>query len=289
MATPASNFGIAIAGVGATSLQLDTRENTGTSHPAVLEVALVGPAGTPGAPGLPGPPGAPGAPGLPGLTGAPGAQGLAGAQGPAGPTGPQGPQGAAGVAGAQGLAGAQGPQGPQGPAGPAGITGATGSIGVAGPQGPAGATGPQGFTGAAGLQGPTGPAGPAGAAGANGPTSNHFALDPTMRPSGYTIPDTDTYLYYLVNNPAGTSSACGGAATLNLPHSTVVGAGRMVIASPGNVPNSTASQCVGVAVAVQGGDTLLFQGSGSSLSSAHPITTVSDGAGHWIVMNTDGR
>ena len=37
--------------------------------------------------------------------------------------------------------------------------------------------------------------------------------------------------------PVGTSTTCGGAITLNLPVSTVVGAGRMVIASPGNVPN----------------------------------------------------
>jgi hypothetical protein len=111
-----------------------------------------------------------------------------------------------------------------------------------------------------------------------------------VRNSGYTIPDSDTYLYYLVNNGIGTTSACGAAAALNLPHSTAVGAGRIVIASPANVPLPTTVICTQlVTVAVQSGDTLRSQGGASSLTAAHPITAVSDGAGHWIVMNSDGR
>ena len=150
--------------------------------------------------------------------------------------------------------------------------------------GPSGAQGTQGIQGAAG---PTGPAGAAGASGTNGPTSNHFALDTTLHNSPYTIPDSDTFLYYLTNNPVGTSGSCGGAVTMNLPHSTTVGAGRMVVISPGNVPNSTGVQCPGVTVAVQSGDTLLSQTGG--FTSAHPVVSISDGAGHWIVMNTGGR
>ena len=153
-----------------------------------------------------------------------------------------------------------------------------------GPSGPQGAAGPQGAVGL------TGPVGATGASGANGPTSNQFNLDPTLRPASgtsYTIPSTDTFLYYLTNNPLGTATTCGGAITLNLPVSTVVGAGRMVIASPGNVPNrSDGVQCPGVAVAVQGSDVLVPSGANAS---EHPITVVSDGAGHWIIMNSVGR
>ena len=53
---------------------------------------------------------------------------------------------------------------------------------------------------AAGATGPTGPTGPQGT---NGPTSNQFNFDPTVHPNNYTVPDTDTFIYYLVNNPAG--------------------------------------------------------------------------------------
>jgi hypothetical protein len=105
-------------------------------------------------------------------------------------------------------------------------------------------------------------------------------LDTTLRGAGYIVPDTDTHLYYLMNNSV---SSCGGA-TLYLPHSTVVGAGRMVIVSPGNVPNS--SGCPGAAVGVQGTDTLVPFGVNASY---HPLVVVSDGLGHWIIINSGGR
>lgn len=289
LAAPVTNFGLALTGAGSTALQLDTKENTGTSHPAELELTITGPAGAAGPTGSAGISGSVGAIGPVGPQGAIGATGPQGAPGPIGPVGPAGSTGIAGSPGAQGLAGAQGPAGAPGLPGPAGAAGATGAQGVAGPAGPTGATGPIGFTGSLGPQGATGPQGPAGAAGLSGPTSNHFALDPTVRPSGYVIPDTDTYLYYLVNNGLGSAGACAPSAIINLPHSAVVGAGRMVIVSSANVPNTSSQQCLGVTVAVQGGDTLRSQTGGSTLSEAHPITLVSDGAGHWNVMVVSGR
>jgi hypothetical protein len=105
-------------------------------------------------------------------------------------------------------------------------------------------------------------------------------LDTTLHNSPYTIPDTDTFLYYLTNNPVAPCTAV----TMILPHSTVVGAGRMVIASPGNVP--TATNCVGVAVATQGTDVLVPSGANAT---NHPLVTVSDGAGHWIIINSGGQ
>ena len=95
--TPTSNFGLAVqpnAAAPATSILLDSKENTLTSHPATLSITLVSQ----------------------GPTGPQGAQGAAGPMGPQGVQGPQGPQGP------------QGAQGPQGPAGPAGPTGPSGVI-----------------------------------------------------------------------------------------------------------------------------------------------------------------
>ncbi|MDE3167810.1 MAG: collagen-like protein [Acidobacteriota bacterium] len=289
LAAPAANFGFALTGAGWTALQLDTKENTATSHPAELELTIIGPAGAAGPTGSAGISGPVGANGPAGPQGASGPTGPQGAPGPIGAVGPAGAAGIAGSPGAQGLAGALGPAGAPGVTGPTGLTGAPGAQGLAGPAGPTGPTGAMGFTGAQGPQGATGPQGAAGAAGLSGPTSNHFALDPTVRPSGYTIPDNDTYLYYLVNNGVGTSTACGASAIINLPHSGAVGAGRMVIVSSANVPNTSNQQCQGVTVAVQGGDTLRSQTGGSTLSEAHPITLVSDGAGHWNVMVVSGR
>ena len=290
LATPAANFGLEITGAGSASVQLDTKENISTSHPPTLELTIAGPAGPSGATGAMGPTGATGATGPAGPTGAVGLAGAVGATGATGAAGPAGPAGATGATGAVGLAGAVGATGATGPAGPAGAMGATGAAGLAGARGATGPSGPQGAIGPQGAAGVTGPAGATGASGANGPTSNQFNLDPTLRPTSgtsYTIPPTDTFLYYLTNNPAGTATTCGGAITLNLPVSTVVGAGRMVIASPGNVPNrSDGQQCPGVAVAVQGADALVPSGTNAS---AHPIVVVSDGAGHWIIMNSDGR
>ena len=284
LAVPASNFGIEITGEGTTSVQLDTKENTTTSHPPELELSIAGPAGSAGTPGAVGPTGS---------TGVTGAAGTAGAAGAAGTTGPLGPGGAAGLgaagaAGAQGNPGAAGVRGPTGPAGPTGTAGSQGAAGLAGAVGARGPTGPSGPAGAAGATGAVGLLGAAGAtgpSGANGPTSIRFNLDTTLH-NAYAIPDTDTFLYYLTNNPVGTATTCGGAVTIILPHSAIVGAGRMVIISPGNVPASTSLQCPGVAVAVQGGDALVPTGTNASF---HPLVVISNGAGNWIIVNNDGR
>jgi hypothetical protein len=76
--TPASNFGVELKASGSTNITLDTKENTTTSHPAVLEIVLSGPAG---------PTGATGARGASGATGPAGPKGATGATGPKGPAG----------------------------------------------------------------------------------------------------------------------------------------------------------------------------------------------------------
>jgi hypothetical protein len=66
IATPSSNHGIELQGVGSTSFILDSKENTATSHAAVLQVDVTGPAGP---------------------VGPQGAKGATGATGPQGPAG----------------------------------------------------------------------------------------------------------------------------------------------------------------------------------------------------------
>lgn len=98
---PVQNFGFVIESTGITgaSFQIDSKENTTTSHPAYLEIAL-------GALG--------GATGATGATGAPGVTGAIGALGKIGPTGASGTVGPAGIAGPTGSTGATGATGPKG-------------------------------------------------------------------------------------------------------------------------------------------------------------------------------
>lgn len=72
--SPSSNFGFEIVPVGSTNFTINSKENTNTSHQAILQVDLI-------------------------------------STGPAGPAGPQGPKGATGATGATGPAGPQGPAG----------------------------------------------------------------------------------------------------------------------------------------------------------------------------------
>ena len=116
LASPASNFGIQISSNA--TLTIDSKENTLTSHPAVLELTV---AGAPGPAGPTGATGPAGATGPPGLAGVPGAKGPTGATGPAGPVGPSG----IGAAGASGPAGPAGSTGPTGAFGPPGASGAS--------------------------------------------------------------------------------------------------------------------------------------------------------------------
>ena len=277
LASPGTNFGIEIAGVGPTTVFLDSKENILTSHPAVLQVTVTGPAGPAGIAGPQGPTGAIGAAGAigpsgpKGPTGATGPTGAFGANGATGPSGAAGLAGAAGATGATGAAGATGPNGAtgaQGNAGAAGAVGATGAVGAAGPTGASGAPGLAGAAGAAGATGLTGPQG------ANGPTSNQFNFDTALHnPGGYTIPDSDTNIYYLTNNSLG--------GILTLPHATV--SGRRVLAIPANAASGTRLQ-----VNAQSGDTIYYEtpGGQSSLNSQGPIMLFSDGNHHWYVIAT---
>jgi hypothetical protein len=78
---PTSNHGLELVAIGSTNFAIDSKENTSTSHPAILLIDLTGPAGPAGPQGLQG------------------VQGAPGPQGPSGPTGPQGPQGVQGAPG----------------------------------------------------------------------------------------------------------------------------------------------------------------------------------------------
>ena len=126
ISSPTTNNGFYISSTGG-SFQLDSKENTGTSHSAVLNITLanVGPQG---------PTGATGATGTVGATGATGATGLVGASGPTGSNGATGPSGSIGATGLRGATGATGPTGPTGvgTVGATGPTGASGSNGVSG-------------------------------------------------------------------------------------------------------------------------------------------------------------
>lgn len=145
-----TNFGLALSSSSSLDALIDSKENTATSHSAILDVILVKTATAPA------------------IAGAPGAMGPEGPAGPKGDTGAQGlqgvpgPKGDAGEAGPQGLPGPKGDTGSTGPQGLQGLTGATGLPGPQGPIGPQGATGPQGPIGLRGATGAQGPAGPSG-------------------------------------------------------------------------------------------------------------------------------
>ncbi len=335
VATPAANFGIAITSASAV-VSLDSKENTATSNPAELNLALsipggagvTGPTGPLGATGAQGPTGAAGPTGASGSTGPNGSPGPAGTTGPAGPTGSAGPagfigptgatgptgisgptggQGSNGPAGPSGAQGQQGPtggtgtaggNGPTGPAGPTGSTGSQGATGSAGPSGSGGAIGSRGPTGARGATGGQGPSGPqgntgsqgaqgnVGPQGAMGPTSNTFLFDTTVRPTNYTIPDTDTNMMYIMNNS-------GGAVNVTLPHATIAGRRLFVMVQfytvnnlfgandPGGIPPT-----LQLTVKTQGSDAIIANGAsqGASFQTKRIIELSSDGSGHWLTF-----
>jgi hypothetical protein len=282
LASPGSNFGIQIAGTGSTTVSIDSRENTATSHPPLVEVTVVGPSGAAGPTGAVGPTGPTGPSGPTGVAGSKGPTGPTGAVGPTGATGASGPPGAQGLAGA---AGATGPTGPVGATGPSGATGAQGLAGAAGAIGPRGASGPTGVAGFPGAQGLAGAAGPSGATGAagptgvSGPTGNQFNFDTTIHPTNYIVSDSAPFIYYLVNNPLA-----GGPANLILPHANVNG--KVLIAIPANASPVGSPDGNRIQVLVQGSDTILGSAPApvTFLESQRPISLTSDGSGHWFLF-----
>jgi hypothetical protein len=271
----------------------------------------MGPGGAPGANGATGATGTTGPTGATGSTGVTGTTGLPGSTGPTGPTGGTGVNGATGTTGPPGSAGPTGAQGPAGPAGGTGPAGPTGSQGANGSQGPAGATGANGVmgpTGNAGSTGPNGPTGPTGAQGANGPTGNVFSMQTTALSTGATISDTDTHMYYLVDNSGGTQNSAGSGAssgkpaTITLPHATTPGRVVVLIATCRTV--STANTCniatdgnsqsidgEQIIANVQSGDTIISLGTDSTPSSTQAkasqftLSLFTDGNHHWYVFD----
>ena len=196
-----TNNGFIITPIGGSvSANFDSKESTGTSHPAQLLVALTS-SGSPGATGATGSTGATGPSGATGATGA-GTTGATGATGAVGTTGPSGATGAtgAGTTGATGATGANGSTGPSGATGAtgAGTTGATGSTGATGTKGATGATGP---TGASGTNGTDGAAGATGATGAGLGTSSFSTLLSFVNPGSGTA--NTTYYFNPASFPVG--------------------------------------------------------------------------------------
>ncbi len=276
----APNYGLIVTAVGSTSVSFDSKENTTTSHPAVLEIDLIG---QPGAAGAQGPQGPTGATGATGPSPA-GPQGVMGATGPTGPTGPTGATGSIGAAGPTGLTGTTGIAGPTGPTGANGPAGAAGPTGLAGSTGPAGPTGP---TGATGLVGPAGFAGASGPPGANGPPgviNNSFSYV-LLTGANITVPDTETVTNVQVDNTDFQPN-------ILLPHSATIGAGTVISIG---VHEWSASANV-ILVGPQSGDELLVPSEGQFSPSGvvtagtfwtlnYSCEVLSDGHGHWYALS----
>jgi Collagen triple helix repeat (20 copies) len=269
----APNNGLLIQATSSTtSLSFDSKENTSTSHPAVIDVVLTPPAGPNGASG---PAGAQGPAGPTGAAGATGPKGDTGAS-PAGATGAVGPNGSIGQPGPPG------PSGPSGPTGPSGVIGATGAAGATGPTGPQGAAGlngaagPVGATGQLGPPGPTGVTGPMGPIGPTGPQGlifNNFTISGLQQPG--TISSGLTQNVILLNNTFGTPP------TYTLPLATIAGQEIVIVLS--DYSNS------GNSIIVKSTDPIIFY-TASVCNSGCTQTSfgvnalaefVSDGNHHW--------
>ena len=196
----------------------------GSGGPPRVPLAATGPSGPAGAPGATGPTGSAGAPGVTGPAGstgpagATGATGVAGSPGPTGPTGSAGASGAAGPTGGLGVTGAKGSTGPWQPGPKAGANWRlpepratpahreprvrTARPGLAVRPVPRAVMGPNGNRRAA-----TGATGnrrvQSVRKGSNGPASDVFNFNTTPLAGGAVISDTDTNMYYLVNNSGG--------------------------------------------------------------------------------------
>ena len=271
----APNNGFYLAATGGTTIFLDSKESTSTSHPATLEVIF---SGAPGLPGAVGPTGPTGAPGTTGSTGATGPTGPTGTAGPVGASGPRGASGAAGIGGATGASGPAGDPGAAGPSGASGAAGAQGPRGATGPAGPTGAAGATGAQGSIGVNGPQGATGPSGAAGAQGPAfSNADSVDAVTLASGSTISGSSTSFVFFVNNSAG-------AATITLPLANTL-AGKQIRLQATNPDNGNS-----IIVQPQGSDKIFSVAQDPpgelNLSRSNGMTLASDGVNRWLVLWT---
>jgi hypothetical protein len=215
------------AGTPNLSIFIDSKENSATSHPAVLEVVFNGTAGAAGPSG---------AAGLSGAVGAPGLAGAAGATGPTGPFGPSGATGAVGLAGPAGATGATGPVGPTGASGAAGAAGLAGAAGATGPTGAVGASGPSGAAGLAGAQGPAGATGAPGLTGPAGPTGPAFSNTFSVNPG------TGTYIISNTNPDSIFFTTSGSTVTMPLASSLTGKKIWIVLTNPGGGNSFTVSR-----------------------------------------------
>ena len=272
----APNNGFFLAASGGTSMFLDSKESSSTSHPATLEVVFSGAPGLTGAVGPTGP------------TGAPGAPGLTGATGPTGPTGAVGPTGASGAAGAAGLIGALGATGATGPAGDQGPAGPTGASGVIGAQGPKGATGPAGPTGAAGATGAAGTSGSTGAPGRHRSLRSGRPGGPGVHQCGlrrcHYAGQRQHHLWLQHQFCFLRQQLRRGSATVTLPLANTL-AGKQIRLQATNPDNGNT-----ITVQRQGSDqifSLVKDPPGeTSLTRSNGMTLASDGVNRWLVLWT---
>jgi hypothetical protein len=300
-----TNNGFIVTAEGSTSIVIDSKENQSTSHPATLQISLIGPAGSPGVTGPAGPTGAAGTTGPTGPTGATGAPGPAGVAGPTGQVGAPGPNGATGAVGPTGHAGTAGATGPLGPIGTTGSTGATGpsgstglqgatgsagQVGATGPNGIVGNTGTAGATGPTGAVGPTGGIGPAGATGAagsvgptgaNGNTGSNGAQGPNgvAGPAGATGANVTNSWNFDATQPSGTIIAgtdahriilvnnSAGAATVTLPLASSA-AGKLILIQG----SAAATDSNTITINVQGSNHILNHNSFSQAQTGEATT-----------------
>lgn len=107
-------------------------------------------------------------------------------------------------------------------------------------------------------------------------TGGTQSFNTTLLTNGYTIPDTDTYSFYLVDNSDGDNS---GDPVITLPHGTTVGRTFTII---GNTTWGYEIQVV-----AQSGDTLIYNGCDENylFGSGQLIT---DGNHNWYLFGNNG-
>ncbi len=130
-----------------------------------------------------------------------------------------------------------------------------------------------------------------GGAGANGPSGSVFSLNTTAT-RGTTISDTDTHMFYLVDNSGGTRNSAGGGVsngnpqTFTLPHANVPGRVVVLIATcrnrnSSNVcndptdPNTEVINGSQIIANTQSGDTIV----------TNILALFTDGNHHWYAFD----